>query len=262
MAAMGQPMYGRQPLRQPMRQPASQPMGAQAQGEMLYPIGIPSLDAILGGGLPQTCNLLLYGEPMCGKKPLLMQFVYEGLRMNIPGIFVLTDYGYEDWKRMMYASGWLLEYFERSNLIEVIDCYSKQYDPNLQDAGFLSYADSPSALSQISLCISRSQERLAAYSPMHRLAFHSLSTIMEDTGAQIASDFVQAIAGKCRHHGATAMFALEKGMHDQKDFSTIEHLMDGTMEFDENRIFVKGLLSASRGWHNFEVTPQGIIIGR
>ncbi|VVB58234.1 Circadian clock protein kinase KaiC [Candidatus Anstonella stagnisolia] len=255
--AIGQPMFGRQ-----MGQPMRQPQMPQAQGEMLYPIGIPSLDAILGGGLPQTCNLLLYGEPMCGKKPLLMQFVYEGLRMNIPGIFVLTDYGYEDWKRMMYASGWLLEYFERSNLIEVIDCYSKQYDPHLQDAGFLSYVDSPSALSQISLCITRSQERLAAYSPMHRLAFHSLSTIIEDAGTQIASDFVQTIAGKCRHHGAMAMFALEKGMHDQKDVSAMEHLMDGAMEFDENRISIRGLLAASRGWHNFEVTQQGIIIGR
>lgn len=259
MAPIGQAMYGRQPISQRMRSPPMQP---QQEGEMLYPTGMPSLDAILGGGLPHTCNVLLYGEPMCGKKPLLMQFIYEGLRMNVPGIFVLTDYGYEDWKRMMYASGWLLEYFERSNMLEVIDCYSKQYDPNLQDTGFLSYVDSPSALSQISLCISRSQERLAQYSPMHRLAFHSLSTIVEDAGTQVSSEFVQAIAGKCRHHGAAALYALEKGMHEQKDASSIGRLMDGSIEFDENRIFVRGLLSASRGWHNFEVTQQGIIIGR
>ena len=74
--------------------------------DLLLPTGIKSLDEILGGGLPMAGNVLLDGDPLCGKKPLMMQFVWEGLRMNIPGIFVLTDYGFAEWKTMMESSGW------------------------------------------------------------------------------------------------------------------------------------------------------------
>ena len=241
-----------------------QPMTGQQMppSVALYPTGIRSLDAILGGGLAQGCNVLVHGDPLCGKKPLLMQFLYEGLLMNVPGAFVLTDYGYEDWKRMMGTSGWALGNFEQSGLLEIVDCYSKQYDPNLQDAGFMHYADSPSALSSISLKLGSAQEKLASFSPMHRIAFHSISTIMEDAGEQTAFSFMQFITGKARHQGATAMYAIEKGMHERKDVAMIEHLMDAVIEFEENRVCVRGPMSASKGWHGFEVTPQGIIIGR
>lgn len=252
MAFAAQPIYPRQPQ---INQPPP-------VGEPLYPTGLPSLDAILGGGLPHACNILVHGDPMCGKKPLMMQFMHEGLRMNVPGIFVLTDYGYEDWKRMMGSSGWALEYFEKGGLLEVVDCYSRQYDPNLQESPFLHFADSPSALSSVSLKLGHVQERLAAYSPMHRLAFHSLSTILEESGAQTAFNFVQFLTGKARHHGAMALYAIEKGMHEQKDITMIEHLMDGVIDFEENRVCVRGLMNASKGWHGFEVTQQGIIIGR
>ncbi|MCX6769694.1 MAG: circadian clock protein KaiC, partial [Candidatus Micrarchaeota archaeon] len=48
--------------------------------DLVFPTGIASLDDILGGGVPTSGNILIYGDPLCGKKPLLMQFIYEGLK--------------------------------------------------------------------------------------------------------------------------------------------------------------------------------------
>ena len=76
----------------------------------------------MGGGLPTQGNVLLFGDPLCGKKPLLMQFIYEGLKMNIPGIFVLTDFGFPEWKAMMGSSGWDTAKFEENGMLQVIDC--------------------------------------------------------------------------------------------------------------------------------------------
>ena len=66
--------------------------------DLLMPTGIKTLDKVLGGGLPVAGNVLLLGDPLCGKKPMMMQFLYEGLKMNIPGIFVLTDFGFRNGK--------------------------------------------------------------------------------------------------------------------------------------------------------------------
>ena len=61
-----------------------------------------------------------------------------------------------------------------------------------------------------------------------------------------------------RREGATAFYAMEKGMHDEKDVKMIEHLMDGVIEFEGGKISVRGLPGASATWHDYEVTDHGI----
>ena len=129
--------------------------------DLLLPTGMKSLDDIMGGGLPVQGNILLYGDPLCGKKPLMMQFIYEGLKMNIPGIFVLTDFGFAEWKGMMEGSGWGISQFEQNGMLQVIDCYSKQFNPSLVDEGIVTYVDGASDLSAISMQLSSLQDQIA-----------------------------------------------------------------------------------------------------
>jgi len=223
-------------------------------------VGIPGLDEILGGGLPQQSNVLLYGEPLCGKKPLAMQFVYEGLKKDIPGIFVLTDYGWEDWKGKMALSGWDLAPFEETGMVQVIDCYSKQFDPSLEDAGVVSYAENPAALSSISLHIARVQDQLVDTFDNHRLVFHSISTILKETDSATFFRFMQFAVGKYRREGATAMYVVERGMHDERDVKMMEHLVDGVIEFETDKIRARGLPGSSNTWHHYEISDKGIVI--
>ena len=224
----------------------------------IYPTGIKSLDTVLGGGMPPAGNVLLYGDPLCGKKPLMMQFVYEGLRMNIPGIFVLTDFGFEDWKDMMAQSGWDISEFEENGMLQVIDCYSKQYNPKLVDEGIVAYVDGSSDLSAISMQLSGVQEQIVQIADNHRLGFHTLSSLLETNQPESVFRFMQFITGKFRRMGATAMYVMEKGMHDEKHVKMIEHLMDGVIEFNEDKLHVRGMMGASPYWHNYEIRADGI----
>ncbi|MFH1306385.1 MAG: RAD55 family ATPase [Candidatus Micrarchaeota archaeon] len=222
------------------------------------PTNIPGLDALFGGGLSPKSNILLYGEPMCGKKLLLMQFIYEGLRSNTPGIFTLTDFGYNEWKNKMQNLGWDLAPFEKNNTISIIDAYSRQFEPSIQSSEILHYVDSPSALSQISLTLTRITESIK--SDTHRFSLHSLSSLLEETDEKSFYKFLQFIVGKFRKNNATAFYTMEKGMHDEKKVSMVEHLMNGVIEFEGGKIRVKGLAFANKDWHDYSVTQNGLQI--
>lgn len=228
--------------------------------DLLLPTGIKNLDDILGGGLPMQGNVMLYGDPLCGKKPLLMQFIHEGLKMNIPGILVLTDFGYQEWKGMMEASGWMLAEFEQNGMLQVIDCYSKQFSPSLVDEGIVTYVNGASDLSAISMQLSSLQEQIAQVADNHRVGFHSVSSLLETNTPESVFRFMQFISGKFRRAGCTAMYVVEKGMHDEKHVMMVEHLMDGVVEFNEDKLRVRGLMGASTSWHQYEIGANGIRI--
>ena len=223
-------------------------------------LGVPGLDTLLGGGLSPKTNLLLYGEPMCGKKLMAMQYIYQGLLEDTPGIFVLTDFGYAEWRAKMAHMGWNLAPYEQSGMLQVIDCYSRQLEPSLTDAGVISYADSPAALSSISMHIARVQDELVKSFPQHRLAFHSLSSILKETDSATFFRFMQFVVGKFRREGATALYLMEKGMHDEKDVKMVEHLMDGVVEFDAGKLRVKGLNMTMDTWYHYYITDQGLMV--
>ncbi len=221
--------------------------------------GVKGLDIVLGGGLEAPSNILIYGSPMCGKRPLLMELMYHGMKQGIPVIYVLTDFGYGDWKAMMLKTGENVDEFEKKGLVHVIDCYTKQFNMSVRDTDFVSYADSATALSSISLKISRVADAVCETEcPMgFRVGFHSLSTLFETLPASSVFKFIQFIIGKFRNSGATVFFVLEKGMHDDKTVTMVRHLMDGVIEFEYDKISILGVIGADRETHNFKMSSEG-----
>lgn len=226
--------------------------------EKKYMIGIPTLDGLLGGGLNPGSNILLFGEPLCGKKLILMQYIYEGLRSQTPGIFVLTDFGYQEWKNRMKNSGWDLNEYEKSGMVQAIDCFSRQFEPSLKSGGNISFANGPAALSNISLHIAKVQDMIVQEFPHHRFALHSLSSLLEENDEQTFFRFLQFMTGRFRREGAISMFTLEKGMHDSKQVKMIEHLMDGIIEFEDGKLRVRGFAGSDGKWHPYQITEQGL----
>ena len=49
-------------------------------------------------------------------------------------------------------------------------------------------------------------------------------------------------------------------MHDEKHVKMIEHLMDGVIEFDADKLRVRGLMGASASWHQYEIGENGLRI--
>jgi circadian clock protein KaiC len=67
------------------------PTGPIIKGPRLLSMGIPALDALLGGGVPEGDSLLVAGPSGAGKSVLGTQFIAEGLRHGEPGIVAVFE---------------------------------------------------------------------------------------------------------------------------------------------------------------------------
>jgi circadian clock protein KaiC len=61
------------------------------KGKRRVSIGIPKLDDMLGGGIPEGESLLLAGPSGSGKSTIGMQFIDEGLKQGEPGIVAIFE---------------------------------------------------------------------------------------------------------------------------------------------------------------------------
>jgi circadian clock protein KaiC len=61
------------------------------KGTRRVSIGIPELDALMGGGIPDGSSLLLAGPSGSGKSIMASQFITEGLRHGEPGVVAVFE---------------------------------------------------------------------------------------------------------------------------------------------------------------------------
>jgi circadian clock protein KaiC len=86
------------------------------------PTGIPGLDEILGGGLPQGRVVLILGEPGAGKTILCSQYLANGItKFGESGLFVSLEEGKGHYWREMSAFGWDLEDAEKAGKFAFVD---------------------------------------------------------------------------------------------------------------------------------------------
>ena len=101
--------------------------------------------------------------------------------------------------------------------------------------------------------------------PYFRLAFLTLSSCVgQDQGA--AMGFVQKLVNRLRQTKAVAAYALERGMHSDQVVESLEHLLDGAIQFKSDKqktmLQVVGLgESQTRDWVPYKHTNKAIMIG-
>jgi circadian clock protein KaiC len=61
------------------------------KGTRRFSIGIPSLDALMGGGIPDGSSLLVAGPSGSGKSVMASQFIAEGLIRGEPGVVAIFE---------------------------------------------------------------------------------------------------------------------------------------------------------------------------
>ncbi len=96
--------------------------------------GIPGMDEILHGGIPERNVVILSGGPGTGKSIFSQQFIWSGLGMGEPGIYVALEEHPVQVRQNMAQFGWDVRKYEEEGLFAMVDAFtagigkSKEYE--------------------------------------------------------------------------------------------------------------------------------------
>jgi len=223
------------------------------------------LDDLLLGGIPFGTNVLIYGPPFTGKDITISAFVGEGLKKGVPCILIITDkLPSEIREEMMFVVSGFEEY-ERLGLVKFIDAYSRSIGvEDVEDN--VTYIDDSTDHQAIMKAVDEVAKDLLKTHKYYRLAFRSISTLIAYMDSSSAFKFLQPFCGKRKREKCVAMYAIEKGMHDDQEIQMIFSVMDGMIDYKVEQLktymSIKGIGDVqSKAWIEYTYSKQGLSIG-
>jgi circadian clock protein KaiC len=171
------------------------------------PTGIPGLDEILGGGLPQGRVIMVLGEPGAGKTILCSQYLANGIiKFGESGLFVSLEESKSHYWREMSAFGWDLEEAEGSGKFSFVDASPIRTIPGEVRIGKLTIGKQDFSLVSLLEVVRNSAKAIGA----QRIVVDPLSTLIfqypdETQRRKALLDLVEALA----ETGATCMLSSE-----------------------------------------------------
>jgi len=151
-------------------------------------IGIPELDDMMGGGIPQGDSLLVAGASGTGKSVIGTQFIAEGLKHGEPGIMAVFEERPEDVVRRAKHVGQDLETAEREGKLKLL--YLRPLDLSV-DESLQAILDSVKELSAKRLVIDSLVGFEMALAPGFRTDFreslYRMMATLTNTGVTVLS---------------------------------------------------------------------------
>ena len=223
--------------------------------------GIKGLDYLLRGGIPKKTNVLIIGAPGAGKTTLARQIIYTSLKNNLKVVYITTAEPPSNIKEQMNLMKWNIE--EYKNQIKFIDGYSWRISINQREK-------EEYQLSNINRLNELEQLFKKAVDNMHInsngvILFDSLSDLLLHTEEKSVFKLVQLITGEIKSINSNGIFLIESGIHDEKQVSTINYIMDGTIEMriseDKRQIRIKRMADTIHPlqWIDFRIS-EGVEI--
>lgn len=200
----------------------------------VIPTKIQGFDKLLAGGLAKGSCILLITPPMIETRLFCIEFIYRGMQKKQAGLIVSMDTSPEDLKIKVLPYNWPLALGEKDNLLRWIDGQSVNAGKNAKDTPSIQRIASPVALSDIGIAISKVQTEFHKEHDFYRFMFDSLSTLLLYNPPDAVYRFLQFFVPKLKVTNALGFFTLSAGMHDQKIEATIKHMMDGSIQIDED----------------------------
>jgi len=91
--------------------------------------GVPGLDDILFGGIPQNNLVVISGDPGSGKTGLVLEYLYNGvIKFNEPGVYISLEESAEEITGFAELFGWDIKSLIKKGLISVITIELYDFD--------------------------------------------------------------------------------------------------------------------------------------
>jgi len=104
----------------------------KAPNRLRLPCGIPELDVMMGGGIPEGDSLLIAGPSGTGKSVFATQFIAEGLRRGEPGIVAIFEERPEEYAGRAANLGLDFEKYQHEGKLSII--YLRPLDLSVDEA--------------------------------------------------------------------------------------------------------------------------------
>jgi KaiC/GvpD/RAD55 family RecA-like ATPase len=211
-------------------------------------------DLVRFGQLTQVSYMLL-GPLGSGKTTYTEAFLYDGLQLGFPAVFVTTDVSPRVVRNDMSRHGWSVDAYEKSGQFVFIDGYSERMGaPKSTSTRSLSKVDD---ISELGIVLSEVLDDLV----VARVVVDSLSTLILHSNPVTMPRAVQRLSGRVTQSSHSIMFVLEEGVHDEKTYATFSYMSDAVLRFrlDEtgsaptHKIRMERMrgTETSRVWHDF-----------
>ena len=224
----------------------------------------PGSSRLVEGEVPSE-SLLLLGPSGIGKTIFCKQFLYNGLIIGEPSIYVATDESPEEIGKSMKSFGFDIEPYLDSGMFRIVDCYSWK----LGGESASEYAvNNPADLAVVSIAIEKARQGLKKI----RFVLDSVTglTSICSHNVTVFSKFLQIVVARIRLTNGNAIFTAAPEAHDQQFMSFLRLTFDGTLEMKEDesgkeikrllRIFSLKGAKHKTYWTPFEITDRGIIV--
>ena len=198
--------------------------------------GIPILDQTLGGGLSRGATILLEDEVGVDSKPILINFLAEGLTLGEYGYILSTEHLYDTYRQLLIPFG-VDEIVVETKRLVFLDGFSQPFGSD--KPGVVSSRGPQNMIRDISSSISVAdqirQSLLHVRERNIRGVFDSLSSVIlvsENYKAPI-SLLSQIIANnKANQHNN--IFTIHADVHEQYIIKALEHYADGVLKLTCN----------------------------
>jgi circadian clock protein KaiC len=218
------------------------------------PSGVPGLDIVLGGGLPEYSFNLIAGGPGSGKTTLAHQIMFTNATVERPALY-FTVLGEPTLKMLRYQRQF--SYFDHELAGSAIQFINLSAEVMEQDLG--------EVLQRIVSEIERAKPGIVIVDSFRTIAGHMRST---DVGAFDLDQFVQRLALHLTTWEVTSFLLGEYAAEEQRNpvFTVADGILWLTQATDRNSVVRKLQVVKTRGraqmpgLHTFRITDAGLQI--
>lgn len=226
--------------------------------------GIPGMDEILHGGIPERNVVLLSGGPGTGKTIFSQQFLWNGLQMGEPGIYVALEEHPVQVRQNMAQFGWDVRPYEEQGMFAMVDAFTAGIGKSKEYEKYIVHD-----LTDIREFIDVLRQAIRDINAK-RVVVDSVTTLYINKPAMARSIILQlkrVLAGT----GCTSIFVSQISV-GERGFGGpgVEHGVDGIIRLDLDEIdgeLKRSLIvwkmrgtSHSMRRHPFEITDKGITV--
>ena len=226
--------------------------------------GIPGFDEILNGGVPKRNVVLLSGGPGTGKSIMASQFLWNGLQMGEPGIYVALEEHPVQVRINMKQFGWDVKQYEQQGVFAVIDAFTGGIGEAAKREKYV--VKDPTDVNELVDVLRAAIKDVNAV----RVAIDSVSTLYL-TKPSVARSVLLALKKVLSGTGTTSILVSQVSV-TERGFGGpgVEHAADGIVRLDLDEVegeLVRSIIvwkmrgtSHSLKRHPFDITDKGIVI--